>query len=63
MSDFASAIDGIEPAFRRLVGMNPFRLNEGPSPVPAGRPSPASTCSASQIVRSTSAGHPTCAAG
>lgn len=38
MSEFASAIDTIEPSFRRLVEMNPFRLDQVPSPVPAGRP-------------------------
>ena len=38
MSEFASAIDSIEPSFRRLVEMNPFRLEQVPSPVPAGRP-------------------------
>ena len=38
MSDFASAIDGIKPAFRRLVEMDPFRLDEVPSPVPDAQP-------------------------
>ena len=38
VSEFASAIDSIKPAFRRLVEMNPFRLDQVPSPVPAGRP-------------------------
>ena len=38
MSDFASAIDGIKPAFQRLLEMDPFRLDEVPSPVPAGQP-------------------------
>ena len=34
MLDFASAIDDIKPAFRRLVEMDPFRLDKLPSPVP-----------------------------
>ena len=38
MSDFASAFDGIKPAFRRLVEMDPFCLDEVPSPVPAAHP-------------------------
>ena len=38
MSGIASTIHSIEPAFRRLVEMNPFRLDQVPSPVPAGRP-------------------------
>ena len=38
MSDFASAVDGIQPTFRRLVEMDPFRLDEAPSPVPDAQP-------------------------
>ena len=33
---FASAIANTKPAFRRLVGMDPFRVDERPSPVPVG---------------------------
>ena len=38
MSDFASAVDGIQPTFQRLVEMDPFRLDEAPSPVPDAQP-------------------------
>lgn len=37
MTDFPSVVDDIEPAFRRLVQSDPFRLDHKPSPVPKGR--------------------------
>ena len=36
MLDFASAIDDIKRDFRRLLEMDPFRLDKRPSPVPKG---------------------------
>lgn len=36
MKDFTCAILTIEPAFRQLCDMDPFRLDQYPSPVPTG---------------------------
>ena len=36
MQDFTYAIRTIEPAFRQLRDMDPFRLDQYPSPVPTG---------------------------